>query len=127
MTSINRLFFLCFTVLCLFKAVGVIQESLYPWYEQMPMALTYAAMFGSPQLKWAFVCRSEQFSSTQVLVTAFAVVSFVVTSVFFGSFPGVERPRWGGEGHFEVPIALGVEWLIAGVLLLAFRNSRRVQ
>ncbi len=127
MPPINWIFFLCFTVLCLFKAVGVIQESLHPWYEQLPMALFFAAMFGSPQLKWALVCRREQFNGSQALIAAFAVVSFVGTSVFFGSFPGLGRPRWGGQEHFEVPIALAVEWLIAGVLLFAFRNSKRVQ
>lgn len=91
------------------------------------MALVFAAMFGSPQLTWALVCRSAQFCDRQALIASFAVAAFVGTSVIFGSFPGVGRPGWGGEGHFEVPIALAVEWLIAGVLLLAFRICRRAK
>jgi hypothetical protein len=91
------------------------------------MALAFAAMFGSPQLTWALACRKAQFSGSQALIASFAVVAFIGTSVLFGTFPGVGRPRWGGEGHFEVPIALAVEWLIAGVLLLAFRISGRVR
>lgn len=121
MSSINRLFFLCFIILCLFKAVGVIQESLHPWHEVIPMALVFAAMFGSPQLTWALACRRAKFNGRQTLIASFAVVAFVGTSLFFGTFPGVERPQWGGDGHFEVPMALVAEWLIAGVLLLAFR------
>ena len=121
MVSVNRIFVICFSVLCLFKGVGVIQESRYSWYEAMLPAIAFAAMFGSPQLAWALACRRALFSGSQVLIASFAVVAFVITSVFFGTFPGVERPSWGGQEHWEVPIALAVEWLIAGVLLLAFR------
>lgn len=91
------------------------------------MALLFAAVFGSPQLAWALTCHKAQFSGKQASFALLAVIAFLCTSVIFGTFPGVERPGWGGEGHFEVPVALAVEWLIAGGLLLAFRIDRGIK
>lgn len=88
------------------------------------MALAFAATFGSPQLICAFACRKAQFSGGQKFIASLAVMAFIGTSVVFGAFPGVERPHWGGQGHFEVPIAFAMEWLIAGVLLFAFRTKK---
>ena len=121
MISVNRVFVSLFSVLFLFKGVGVIQESRVSWYEAMLPAIMFAVMFGSPQLAWALASRKALFSGSKVLIALLAVVAFVITAVYFGTFPGAGRPSWGGQEHWEVPIALAVEWLIAGVLLLAFR------
>ncbi|MFY7941055.1 MAG: hypothetical protein ACOVOX_09120 [Burkholderiaceae bacterium] len=117
---ISWMFVLCVMVLCLFKAIGVLQDGERPWQEHLPTALHAAAMLGSPQLLWALVCSKSNFSRSQAFVATLTVIAFITTAVLFGSFPGAGRPDWGGEGLFEVPIAFVVEWLIAGVLLLVF-------
>lgn len=127
MASANRVFAFCFLALCLFKAVGPIQESSHHWYEAAPMAFLFAAMFGSPQLAWAVTCHNAQLSGKQVFVALLTAVAFLCTSLIFGTLPGVGRPNWGGEGHFEVPVALAVEWLIAGGMLVAFRTARGIK
>ncbi len=121
MPFMNIAYVVCFACLCLVKAVGPIQNSNHPWYEAAPMALLLAAFLGSPQLAWARACCGPVISSAQKFIAAIAVASFTGTSIAFGSFPGVERPRWGGEAHFEVPAAFAAECLIAAVLLLVFK------
>lgn len=111
----NRLLALAFACLAGFKFVAVLGEG-----SNVLAASVYAAMFGSPQLLWVLLCRKPLRTGPQRRTALLVAAAFLGTSVYFGSFPGTQPPRWGGEGHFEVPAAFVVEWVIslAGAIVL---------
>lgn len=107
---------LAFFFLTAFKFITVISSD----GANASAALFYAAMFGSPQLIWLWLLRKPLLSCSQARTALFIVIAFLCTSLYFGSFPGTNPPSWGGEGHFEVPAAFLLEWLISLVGIFVF-------
>lgn len=90
---------------------------------KLPVAAIYAILFGSPQLLWLLKAR-RVLSPGQAIVAVAVTITFILTAIYFGSVPGSRPPSWGGEGHFEVPAAFVVEWVIGLVGLGLFRLAR---
>ncbi len=120
--ALNVVLMLAFVCLAGFKFLAITSGggSLVP-------ALVFLLMFGAPQLPWVLVCSKPQPSRFRTQVTLFVALVFLGTSVLFGYFPGVTRPAWGGEGHFEVPAALLVEGVVsvAGLVALLVFKARQ--
>lgn len=119
---VNLLLLLAFACLAGFKFLACLSDggSVVP-------ALVCLFMFGAPQLPWILVCSKPRPSRFRTRVTLLVALVFLCTSVAFGYFPGVGRPGWGGEGHFEVPAALLVEGLVslAGLAALLVFKARQ--
>ncbi|WEN14776.1 hypothetical protein PY254_16310 [Rhodanobacter sp. AS-Z3] len=119
-----KMFVLMFSFFCLaaFKFFGAVSENA-----NAAAALVYAVMFGSPQLIWLWFCGKPSLNDGQIRTAAYVAMAFVVTSLCFGSFPGLGSPAWGGEGHFEVPLAFLAEWLVSivGIAVFLARGKRR--
>ncbi len=111
---------IAFLVLAAFKWFDAFFESAELSWTAAIMATFYMAIFGSPQLYWASKCAQQFKSDFQRYVAVAVAVSFLLLSGTFGSFPGAPSPSWGGPSHFEVPIALVVEWGVALVGVLLF-------
>ena len=91
--------------------------------DALASSLMFVALFGSAQLFWLFQTR-KPFSG--VLQPAFALLALCASAFVmhaFGFFPGGRPPAWGGDAHFEVPVALILEWGIATGLYLPFHWS----
>ena len=116
------LLMLSFGCLAAFKFFAVMSEN-----GSVSAALFYTAFFGSPQLIWLFSCGDKSLHKEQLSTPFWVVIAFLLTSLLFGSFPGVERPSWGGEGHFEVPAAFLIEWLVSIVGILVFAAQDKKQ
>jgi len=118
----NLLLMLAFACLAGFKFLPVFSEggSLVP-------AIVFLLMFGAPQLPWVLVCSAPRPSRFRMRVTLLIACVFLCTSVLFGYFPGVAPPAWGGEGRFEVPVALLVEGAVslAGLIALLVFQGRQ--
>ncbi len=113
-----------FVCLVGFKFYAAMSEGQSLLLEKVPIALMYAALFGSPQLLWLAKC-SKPLSGSQVRVAAQVAIVFTLLSMYFGSFPGTHPPSWaGGSAHFEVPGAWVGEWVVALVALIPFRAAR---
>jgi hypothetical protein len=108
-----------------FKFFAIIIESNSPSLANVVPALMYACFFGSPQLFWLSKGMSPDVTAKQQWVIAEVALVFVVLSVYFGSFPGSTPPSWsGGQAHFEVPVALVGEWIVALLALIPFRQAK---
>lgn len=118
----NRILMLAFACLASFKFLAVMSEGSEPL-----AATVFMLMFGSPQLLWVALCFKWMDRPSETRTGAWVAAAFVGTSVFFGSFPGTGTPSWAGEGHFEVPAAFLIEWLVSvvGVAVLFTRRRRR--
>jgi hypothetical protein len=121
MQLINLIFVFVFALLASFKFISIILEKQSFSSASILPALMFMFLFGSPQIAWLLKCRKTGFTVNQLIPAIFAVVFFVGTSIYFGYFPGTSRPSWGGEGHFEVPVAFAAECVIA-VFTLVFFN-----
>ena len=113
---------LAFISVASFKFFTAISEN-----EFVPAAIMFTAMFGAPQLIWLWFLRTHPLNDGQIRSAVFTLAAFLFTSVLFGSFPGVSRPSWGGQGHFEVPAALLVEGFVSvlGILVFIARGRRK--
>lgn len=120
----NRLLFFLFAVLASFKFFSVLWEKGGISPDLIFSALIYTGMFGSPQLFWVYQCRKTFGNYSQLIAALVALVGLTALSTYFGSFPGSQRPSWGGEAHFDVPVALLVEWFFA---LFAWGLSRKAK
>ena len=105
-----------FGLLAAGKAFLVLQENQFTEYKS---ALVYMAIFGSPQIYWLLLTIRAT-TNKQATIAAVALLIFTLSAWYFGFIPGTPSPAWGGEGHFEVPIALLAEWLVAGLLFVPF-------
>lgn len=107
---------LLFALLAAGKAFLVLQENQFTEYGS---ALVYMAIFGSPQIYWLLLTIKAT-TQKQAVIATVVLLLFTFSAWYFGLIPGTASPAWGGEGHFEVPIALLVEWLIAGLFFVPF-------
>ena len=105
-----------FGLLATGKAFLVLQENQFAEYRS---ALVYMAIFGSPQIFWLLLTIRAA-TKKQALIATVVILLFTFSAWYFGFIPGTASPAWGGEGHFEVPIALVAEWLIAGLFFVPF-------
>jgi len=120
MTIARRLCYLIFCALVLFKILLAYSENPFSFDLMSSFAgLQYGALFGSPQLFWLYKVRSLEKPSQLVVVLA-AALSFCGAYAYFGFFPGQTSVNWGAPAHFEVPVALLAEWLIASLFADAF-------
>lgn len=115
---------LAFISIASFKFFTAMSES-----EFVPAAIMFTAMFGSPQLIWLWFLRAHPLTDGQFRSAVFTLAALLFSSVWFGSFPGVSRPSWGGESHFEVPAAFLVEGFVSllGILVFVARARRKGQ
>ena len=113
---------LAFLCVASFKFFAAMSENAF-----VPAAIMFTAMFGAPQLIWLWFLRKRPLNEGQVRAAVFTLGAFLFYSIFFGYFPGVSRPTWGREGHFEVPAALFLEGLttIVGLLVFVARGKRQ--
>ena len=116
MARYHWLFSLLFGLLASLKFLIIVREN---GLSAIFSAVMYMALFGSPQIFWLFqypkpICQS------QTVISICVLVAFVMSSLYFGYFPGSGRPSWGGEPHWEVPAAFVVEWATTGVAYLLF-------
>jgi hypothetical protein len=86
-----------FGCLVAFKFYCAIPGGLSLGLDKVLPALTYAALFGSPQLFWLAKCRKPLSGSSQGKVAVLVAIAFTLLSVYFGSFPGTQPPSWAGE------------------------------
>jgi len=106
---------LLFGSLAAAKALLVLQENGFTEYKS---ALVYMAIFGSPQILWLLLTIRDT-EKKQTVTAIVALVLFTVSAWYFGFIPGTKSPNLGGA-HFEVPIALLAEWVIAGLFFVPF-------
>ena len=105
-----------FGLLAAGKAFLVLQENQFTEYNS---ALVYMAIFGSPQIYWLLLTIRAT-TKNQIIIATVVFLIFTFSAWYFGFIPGTASPAWGGEGHFEVPIALLAEWLVAGLFFVPF-------
>ena len=117
----NRLV-LALSFLCLasFKFFAAMSDNAF-----VPAAIMFVAIFGAPQLIWLWFLYMRPINHGQTRVVILTLGAFLLSSIFFGYFPGVSRPTWGREGHFEVPAALFLEVLITIIGLLVFVSREK--
>ena len=118
----NRLILaLAFLCVASFKFFAAMSDNAF-----VPAAIMFVGMFGAPQLVWLWFLHKRTINNGQIRAATFTLLAFLFSSVFFGYFPGVSRPTWGREGHFEVPAALLFEVLvtIVGLLIFASREEK---
>lgn len=120
MTIARRLGYLIFGTLVLFKALLAYRESQFTYdLASLSAGVLCGAFFGSPQLFWLNKTRSLE-KSSQLFVALAMSLSFCAAYAYFGFFPWQSPQNWGAPAHFEVPIALIAEWLIASLFADAF-------
>lgn len=127
-SAISKALVATFGCLVGMKLLVALAEGRAPLHEKIPIGLMYAALFGSPQLLWLKLCWKPPSNPVRVLIALFVAGSFVLMSIYFGSFPGTQPPHWAGEAHFEVPAAFIVELVVAlcAYLLFALARDRSV-
>ena len=123
MSAARRLLYLVFGTLLLFKMLLAFRGGKFE-PATILVALEYAVIFGSPQIYWLHKVRSLE-SRPQSVIAVVTALLFLGAYAYFGFLPGQASPRWGSSAHFEVPIALVAEWIIAGLLGVAYGQSGR--
>ena len=88
-----------------------------------PVALMYTAMFGSPQIFWLLKTRKTM-ERPQLKIAILVLFLFIISAVYFRFIPGMNRPSWGGEGHWEVVAAFLSEWLITIIFFIPYWYAR---
>lgn len=90
----------------------------------LPAAIRYALLFGAPQLLWVVVVAVT--TNARHFDRALVVLGFIVAIyALAGFFPGMKPANLGGYAHFEVPLALIAELVVALLFLFVGRGRSR--
>lgn len=94
-----------------------------PSITSLKMACWGVSIFGSPQIFWLLKCVATNMTTKQLWTGTELVAVFVISSVYFGYFPGTSPPSWGGDARFDIPAGLAIEWVIATLALIPFHQA----